>query len=125
MKLKKSFCLLAAALLLFSLALFAACSSSEDDPAPETQAVAVTSLTIDKTELSLPVGGTGKLAVTVAPNNATVRTTVWTSSDESVASVKPDGTVTAKKEGKTTVTVKTVDGAFTVTCAVTVTPAQA
>ena len=61
--------------------------------------VAVASVTMDKTRLNLTVGATGILTATVTPENATDRTVVWSSSDESVASVDQDGKVTAHKGG--------------------------
>lgn len=54
-----------------------------------------------------------KLVAKVAPSNASNKDVGFTSSDTSVASVKPDGTVTAKKAGTTTITVKTEDGGKT------------
>ena len=123
MKVKKLLCVLAAALALCSVALFAACSRSEADPAPETETVAVTGISFDKTELALVAGGTEKLTATVTPNNASNKTVTWTSDDESVATIHPDGTVTAVGEGVATITASA--GTFTATCRVTVTAAQA
>lgn len=79
--------------------------------------VAVTSVTLDKTTVELEVGGTSKLAATVAPENATNKDVTWTTSDAAVATVV-DGTVTALKEGTVTITA-TADGK-TATCTVTI-----
>ena len=61
-----------------------------------TKVVAVTSITLDKTSLSLKVGETETITATVSPYNATDKTITWSSSDVSVATVA-DGKVTAKK----------------------------
>ena len=81
------------------------------------EAVPATSVTLDKTELTLKPTEKTVLTATVAPENTT-DTLVWTSSDETVATVK-DGTVTAKKAGTTTITATC--GSVKAECAVTVT----
>lgn len=70
-----------------------------------TRVVAVTSITLDKTSLSMKVGETETITATVNPDNATDKTVVWGSSDVSVATVS-DGKVTAKKSGTVTITAK-------------------
>lgn len=80
--------------------------------------VAVTSITLDKTSLSMQVGDTENLTATVNPDDATDKTIIWTSSDESVAKVD-NGKVTAIKSGTATVTAKC--GGKTAECVVTVT----
>ena len=82
-----------------------------------TVAVPVSSITLDKTALSLAIGETATLTATVKPDDATDKTVAWSSSDESVASVD-NGKVTAIKSGKVTVTAKCGDK--TAECAVTV-----
>lgn len=79
-----------------------------------------TGLSLDKTEASLNTGDTLTLKPTVSPADATNQKITWTSSDESVATVK-DGVVTAAKAGTATITAKTEDGGFTATCTITVT----
>ena len=79
--------------------------------------VAVEKVTLDKTSAELTVGDTTTLKATVTPDNATDKTVTWTSSDETVATVK-DGVVTAVKAGTATITAKAGDK--TATCAVTV-----
>ncbi|MFR3991419.1 MAG: Ig domain-containing protein [Angelakisella sp.] len=56
-------------------------------------------MTLDQTTMELTVNGTGKLTATVKPDETTVKTIQWSSSDEAVATVGADGTVTALKEG--------------------------
>ncbi len=71
--------------------------------------------------LTLTEGGTVTVTATVEPSNATDTGVVWTSSDESVATVDSYGRVTAVGIGTATITVTTVDGAYTASCSVTVT----
>ncbi|MEK4994345.1 hypothetical protein BK121_09330 [Paenibacillus odorifer] len=79
----------------------------------------VTGITLDKTELSLTAGETGKMTATVSPDDATDKAVLWTSSDTSVATVVY-GTVTAVEAGKATITVETVDGGFKASAEITV-----
>ncbi|WP_339797808.1 S-layer homology domain-containing protein [Paenibacillus sp. FSL R5-0744] len=79
----------------------------------------VTGVSLDKTELTLTTGETGKLTATLSPEEAANKAVHWTSSDTSVATVVY-GTVTAVNAGKTTITVETVDGGFKATAEVTV-----
>ena len=84
--------------------------------------VAVTGVSVDKTNISLAVGGTSQITATVSPSNATNKNVTWTSSDPTVATVN-NGLVTAVKAGTATITVRTAEGSFTATCAVNVTAA--
>lgn len=79
-----------------------------------------TGLSLDKTNASLEVGDTLTLTPTVSPADTTNQKITWSSSDESVATVK-DGVVTALKAGTATITAKTEDGGFTASCSVSVT----
>jgi uncharacterized protein YjdB len=83
-------------------------------------AVAVTGVTLDKHELTLPVGGKETLTATVAPENATIRDVSWSSSDPLVASVSATGEVAALKAGRAIITVTTDEGDFTDDCLVVV-----
>ncbi len=83
-----------------------------------TVTVNTEAVTIDKTSLSLAIGETATLTATVKPDNATDKSVVWTSSDESVAKVA-NGKVTAIKSGKATITASC--GGKTAECVVTVT----
>ena len=82
--------------------------------------VAVTGVTLDKTELALTVGGEETLTATVAPANATDKNVTWATSNDQVAAVD-NGKVTAVGAGEATITVTTADGGFKATCTVTVT----
>ena len=99
---------------------------SKPEPTPvEPTEVKVTGVSLNKTEVSLEVGGTETLVATVAPSDATNKNVSWSSSNASVVSVA-DGVLTAKKAGKAEITVKTEDGNFTARAQVTVTePAPA
>ena len=59
------------------------------------------------------------LVATVLPQDAAIKTVMWESSNEAVATVTA-GTVTAVAAGTATITATTTDGGFAATCAVTV-----
>ncbi len=80
----------------------------------------VSSVSVNKKELSLYVGGSESLTATVLPSDASDKSVTWTSSNAAVAGVSADGKVTANKAGTAVVTVKTVDGGCQATCTVTV-----
>lgn len=78
--------------------------------------IAVESVTLDKKTLSLKCGADLTLVATVLPAEAVV-TATWSTSDESVATVK-DGKVTVVTAGETTITARA--GEKSATCKVTV-----
>ena len=80
--------------------------------------LAVTEVTLDRTEAALTVGETVTLNAAVSPDYALDPTVTWTSSDEAVASVA-DGVVTAVAAGSATITAAAGD--VTASCEVTVT----
>lgn len=82
--------------------------------------VEVTGVTLNKTSIELAPGSATTLKATVEPEDATYPEVTWSSSDESVATVDAGGKVTAVAQGTATITVTTVDGGKTATCAVTV-----
>lgn len=82
------------------------------------------SISLDKISMNLLEGNSEKLTATVLPDNAINKDVVWTSSNESAATVDKNGNVTAVKEGQATIMAK-VDGTeLTATCIVNVTKAQ-
>ena len=83
--------------------------------------IAVSSVSLNKTTLSLNVKETDQLTAAVLPNNATNKDVSWSSSNTSVATVSATGLVTAKQAGSATITATTEDGNKKATCAVTVT----
>lgn len=91
--------------------------------APEpTGDIPVTGVTVAPTTGSVTVGEQLTLTATVAPSDATNKAVTWSSSDDTIATVT-DGVVTGVAAGDATITVTTVDGSFTATCAVTVSAA--
>ena len=82
---------------------------------PET--IAVESVTLDKTAVTLEVGGEETLTATVTPDNATDKAVTWSSDNTAVATVI-NGKVTAVSAGTATVTATA--GGKSATCAVTV-----
>ncbi len=87
-----------------------------------TDPIPVTGITLNVQNASVAVGGTVQLTPAISPANATNRSVTWQSADPSIATVDGGGLVTGVKEGKVTITVTTVDGAFAASCEVTVTP---
>ena len=85
-----------------------------------TVTVPVSSVTLDKTTLSLTEGETNNLTATVNPEDATNKIISWRSGNTGVATVDNSGLVTAIGEGTATITVTTDDGGHTATCEVTV-----
>ena len=84
--------------------------------------VPVSQITLNKTSTSISVGNSETLTATVAPENAANKALKWASSDEDVATVAPDGTVTAVKVGTATITATATDGSGkSAVCTVTVT----
>ena len=80
----------------------------------------VTGVTLNKTTLDLEKDQTEKLVATVLPANADGdKTVTWKSSNNEVATVSQDGTVTAVGKGSCNITATTQNGK-TATCKVTV-----
>lgn len=59
--------------------------------------------------LNVTLGKTMKLQASITPEDATNKTLVYTSSDDTIASVKEDGTVSGLKLGTADITVKAMD----------------
>ena len=58
-------------------------------------------------------GKTGSIQITFEPINTTNQNLVWSSSDESIATVDENGIITAVGEGSVTITATSEDGGFT------------
>ena len=84
-------------------------------------AVAVTGVTLNKSELTLEEGKSEQLTVTVKPEKATNKAVTWSSNKPDVAAVDKDGKVTAHKAGEAVITVTSEDGGKTASCTVNVT----
>lgn len=85
--------------------------------------IAVESVSLNKTALSLTEGGDEALTATVLPATAKDKTVTWSSNKPEIATVDANGKVTAVAAGEATITVTTTDGGKKATCAVTVTAA--
>ena len=102
--------------LLLSISLITTYSCKKE----KVKSVSVTGVGLNKTSTTLIEGETETLVATVMPENATDKSVVWESGNESAATVSQEGLVTAVGEGKATITVKTNDGGFSASCEVTV-----
>ena len=72
-------------------------------------AVAPTGVTISNTSVELIRGNTCGLSATVSPNNASLRTVQWSSTDVSIATVNNSGMVTAMAAGECDIVVTCLD----------------
>ena len=81
--------------------------------------IPVESVSLDKTELELFVGDFSDLVATILPDNASIKSVIWSSSNDAVASVT-SGTVTGWMAGSAVITVATINGEKTASCLVTV-----
>ena len=77
-------------------------------------------VTIADGENILAVGESIDLDPVFDPVNTTNQNVIWSSSNETIASVDDDGVVTGHKQGTVTITVQTEDGGFTATKDITV-----
>lgn len=68
--------------------------------------IAVESIILNKTTLTLTKGSSEVLVATLKPDDATNKSVTWISSDPTVASVDQEGLVTAVAGGETTITAK-------------------
>lgn len=111
----------------FALGLFlwgglASCEGSTGQT-PVRETISATGVTLNRSTLSLTVGGSSvTLVATLLPANATNTAVTWSSSTPAVASVSTTGVVSPVTPGTATITVTTRDGAKVATCAVTVIP---
>jgi endoglucanase len=78
------------------------------------------SITVDPISDTLDIAETLQITATVLPSDATNKNVTWTSSNTAVVTVNTTGFVTAVNPGSAIITAKTVSGAHTATCTVTV-----
>ena len=96
----------------------ASCTVTVIDPSK----IPVSSITLDKSALSLEAMETYQLTASVSPANAANKALIWTSSNEAVATVDSNGQVTAVAKGTATITATAADGyGASANCTVTVT----
>jgi uncharacterized protein YjdB len=84
--------------------------------------VAVESVTLSKTELTLTVGESVVLTYGIIPSEASIKDVSWESGSTAIATVTQSGQIDAISEGNAIITVKTKDGGKTASCSVTVKP---
>lgn len=99
---------------------YATCSITVAD-----KVIAVESVEISDTALSIKQGQNATLTASVVPSYATNKNITWSSSDESVATVNSNGVVSALKQGHTAkIYASSADGSKKAECLVTVTEPQ-
>ncbi len=77
-------------------------------------------LVLDETELTMMKDDMHKLMISKLPDGVEKSDLIWASSDEDVVTVDEEGNLKAIKDGKATITIKTKDGKYSVSCEVTV-----
>ena len=84
------------------------------------KAIPVAEVKLNENNITLTVGDIETLTATVEPTNATNKTVMWSSSNDSVAMVDSNGNVTGIGRGFATITAKATDGNVSATCNVEV-----
>ncbi len=84
------------------------------------KAVAVKSVKLNKTDITVNVGSSYKLKPTFNPSNASNKGVTWKSSNPKVATVDANGVVKGVGAGKAKITCTTKDGKKVASCTVTV-----
>lgn len=79
--------------------------------------IPVTGVAFNFDYVDVTIGGEADLSVTITPEDATDKSLIWSSSDETVITVN-NGRVKGLKKGSAQVTVTTKDGGFTDVCTV-------
>jgi len=87
----------------------------------EVLPVKITEMTMSSESLEMTTGSQATLKVSIAPTNASYKAVRWSSSDEAVATVDQNGTVTAKAAGEVVVTATQTENNISCTCSITVT----
>ncbi|WP_430597931.1 BspA family leucine-rich repeat surface protein [Enterococcus sp. AZ177] len=82
--------------------------------------VAIETIQLDLTDITLNVGDETTVNATISPENATNSKIIWKSSDDSIASVSDTGVIKAKKAGNITITAVSEEGQKTAECQVRV-----
>ncbi|MGN0483362.1 MAG: Ig-like domain-containing protein [Lachnospiraceae bacterium] len=72
--------------------------------------IPVTKVAVKKSSVSLQEGKTSTIATVISPQNATNKGVTYQSANTKIATVSSKGKITAKKAGKTTITVTANDG---------------
>lgn len=82
--------------------------------------IRATKITLNVSALTMNMNETNTLSVNFTPTNTTNKKIIWTSTDESIASVSDTGMITAIKEGTIIIRAKSEDGSLTAYCTVKV-----
>lgn len=97
-------------------------TSSNDQKATckvTVKGIEASDITLSISSLALKIGDSASLNATISPSDTTDKTVTFVSSAPKIASVDENGTVTALKEGTTTITASTSNG-ISATCTVNV-----
>ena len=94
--------------------------SVQENISIEVLPVKITEMTMSSKSLEMTTGKQATLSVNITPSNASFKGVKWSSSDEDVATVNQNGTVTAVAAGTATVTAYQEENDMTATCTVTV-----
>ncbi len=94
-----------------------------DKVSVEVLPVSATGISLDKTSFegyTNEDGGAALIKATITPQNATNQTIIWSSSDESLATVDDRGFVTFLENGDVTITAVAEDGGFSASADITI-----
>lgn len=83
--------------------------------------VKVSSVTLNRSSLSILTGESAQFTASVSPASASNKSVTWQSSNPSVASINSSGKLSALAPGTTAITATTADGGKTASCTVKVT----
>lgn len=84
------------------------------------ESIKVTGISLSNTNVSIEVNDIVELEAIILPENATNKTVLWSSQDNSIAKIDQNGVITGIKAGNTTVTASTEDGNFSASCEIEV-----
>lgn len=82
--------------------------------------IPVEGVSLNKTSVTIKKGKTFKLKADIYPSDATIKDVTWSSSNKKIATIDKNGKITAKKKGTVTITCKTKNGGYKITCKVKV-----
>lgn len=114
---KRNFCFLVKLMWIVFPLVFISCSS-DDDEIEKDVTVTVSKVTVSPTNLTLNIGDTQRLELTILPEEAEDTKASWSSSNTQVVTISQDGIVTAVSEGNAVITVSA--GGKSATCTITV-----
>lgn len=83
--------------------------------------IKVTSISLDKEEVSMSIGEKVKLKATIKPDNASNKEVIWKSLNDNIAAVTQEGEVSAIKAGSTIIEVVSQDSNYSAKCFISVT----